>query len=188
MKHRLSPYRLTITVCFVFTLVFFVASPTAQESIQGAFGIKFGDSFDKNQAVSIRIFIDNKVLEFIPEVKTTFLELFDRFYLSVTPKTNQVYGICGVVSSKNTKLAKKQHTSILQRLERRYGDFKSGLLSSVANLFGIKEIKKGARRIVVAFKEAKKRTYVIFYDIDLKELAQQEESQRRTSFGPWPFK
>ncbi len=156
---------------FLFIVVSLSSTVQAAEDIRGAFGIKFGDFFEKARALSKDEFSGNTVYEFLPGSLDL---LFDRYYLSITPRSNRVYGICGIISSGDMAAAKKRHRKLVMELQERHGRVSSGLLSGVLDLFGVQRIEQGDQKIVISFKENRLKTYVIYYDAGLKKLAQRE--------------
>jgi len=147
-------------------------------AINGIFGVRFGQTFNLAEALSTDTFTGHKVYEFSPSDQTP---LFDRYYLSITPQTKRIYGICGVNSSATLERAKANYRQILDQMQQRYGQVESGLLSGIMNMFGLKRIHQGDHKIVISFREDSKKTYVIHYNDRLKEQAKIEEARQSDS-------
>jgi len=172
MFHYVSLRSLTFAVS-VFLLAACLAAPLqATESIHGAFGVSFGQTFDMTHALSTDTFTGHTVYEFTPRNE---LPMFDRYYLSITPESKKIYGICGVSTATTVDQAKSNHRTILRHLQNRYGPVESGLLSGLMNVFGLKRIEQGEHKIVISFREDSRKTYVIYYHDRLKKLAKVEE-------------
>lgn len=179
----ISKTKKILSLTFSGVLFFILAFGTplqANEDIRGAFGISFGDFFDPSKALSKDKFSGNIVYEFAPQEKPKF---FDQHYLSITPKTNKVFAICGVNKASDLEKAKENYKMILERMEKKYGKVESGFLSGLMNMFGLKRIEQGDRKVLISFKENSMKTYVIYYDTNLKRQAKQEEKKEQNNYS-----
>ena len=134
------------------------------EKITGAFGLKFGDTFEAyltvaklnttnnippsrelpSRAFAKRELTNNTpVYRFSP--KNPF-QSFTRYYVSITPKTHKIYKIWTLKSIKKSENCEKEQEFIMMILEKKYG--KSEKSNAIPDT---KTINQGNRNIICKY-------------------------------------
>lgn len=159
-------------------------SSHAEERIDGAFGLKLGDTFDKQSAISQGELTDGTPMyQFTPSKS---FRSFTRYYALITPKTNKIYSIWGIGSIENDPSCKKEQALVMSILQKKYGKpEKDGF---TASLYDIKNIDQGDRYVLTKCNGYSDVTLDIRYrDNKLAELAENErivlESEKLDSSG-----
>jgi hypothetical protein len=141
------------------------------ERIEGAFGVKLGDTFDPVKASGKGALTDGTPMyQFTPEKP---FRSFKRYFVMITPKTNRIYSIWGIGDFENTPTAQKEQALILEILKQKYGEKKKeGLMDRLSD---IKQIDQGDRSVVVKISGMMEVTMDIrYYDEPLRKIAEKE--------------
>jgi hypothetical protein len=117
-----------LTVCSLLALNAYGA-----EKIEGAFGKKLGDVFDRNSAIGTSKLTDGTPMyEFLT---TNGFRSFKRYYVLMTPVTHKIYSIWGIGNVENTEAGQKEQAVIMEILKQKYGsDEKPNLLDAIGDV------------------------------------------------------
>jgi hypothetical protein len=141
------------------------------EKIEGAFGIKLGDTFDTNSAIGTSKLTDGTPMYQFST--TNGFRSFQRYYLMITPTTKRVYSIWAIGTAENTESAKKEQALIIEILQQKYGaKEKEGILETVSDA---KRVDQGSRYILSKISGFTDITHDLrYYDRELEKLAEKE--------------
>ncbi len=99
-------------------LILVVGSASAQQPIEGAFGVKLGDIFDLNNSIGQYTMPDDLIMyEFTP---TNPFHWFDHYYVMVTPQTQVIHSIWGIGSVRHIDYCEEEAALIYEALQKRY--------------------------------------------------------------------
>ena len=138
----------------------------AADKIEGAFGMKFGDTFDTSSAIGI-IEGKNGIRNYQFNTTNVFRP-FKNYFVMVTPKTHKIYSIWAVGKIGDLQAGKKEQLEIMELLGKQFGNNE---VSSTDF-----EIHQGNRIVATKLVGNIDVTIAILYsDSDLKKLADEEE-------------
>lgn len=119
--------KITKNILLLASSIIFIIGCTSQDnkneqSLEGAFGIRFGDVFDSNQT-SEQIMRNNRpVFEINPPKK---IQYFDKYYIAITPKTHRIYSIYAEKAYHDFLECIDSREAVLGILYKKYGNWKS---------------------------------------------------------------
>jgi hypothetical protein len=139
-------------------------------SIDGAFGMKFGEVFDKTKSTGKRSLTSGEaVWQFAPSKP---FKWFQSYFVLLTPKTGKIYAIWGKGQELESAVVDDQAKVLLAILGKKYGvEGKRMLFSS-----GTKTIEKGGKTIILKQDGFLKKSLEIRYIHD--SLSKQAEKER----------
>ncbi|HVU06915.1 MAG TPA: hypothetical protein VHG89_00060 [Verrucomicrobiae bacterium] len=158
MNIRLQKFPLILIIVFLCIATF------AADKIEGAFGMKLGDTFDPSSAIRI---LEGK--DGIPSYQfntTNAFRSFKNYFVMVTPKTHQIYSIWAVGKIGDLQAGKEEQAKVMELLRKQFGNDEAPTDM---------EIHQGNRLVATKLVGNVDVTIAILYtDSDLKALADKE--------------
>ena len=156
-----------LAACISFATV----SAFGADKIEGAFGMKLGDTFETNSAIGTSKLTDGTPMY---EFSTTNgFRSFKRYYVMITPTTKKIYSIWAIGTAENTESAKKEQALIIEILQQKYGaKEKEGFMDAIGDT---KRVDQGSRYILSKISGFTDITHDLrYYDRELEKLAEKE--------------
>lgn len=123
---------------------FLCAASYAEDPINGAFGVKLGQSFNIQKSIGKGSLTDGTPMYKIsPEKK---FRTFSDYYVLITPKTNKIYSIWGIGNAGNDPSCKKEQALVMAILQKKYG--KKNSEDAFSSIYDIKQINQGNRSVL----------------------------------------
>jgi len=110
MKHILA----------ILTAITFATTALAADKIEGAFGLRLGDSFEPSgrRLVVEGVTDTEDAFEFVPKKPNP---AFSTYVVFITPNTHRIYRILAISKPADSALANEQSNIIIALLHRKYG-------------------------------------------------------------------
>jgi hypothetical protein len=113
----------------ILIIVFLSIAAFAADKIEGAFGMKLGDTFDPSSAIRI---LEGK--DGIPSYQfnpTNVFRSFKNYFVMVTPKTHQIYSIWAVGKIDDLRAGKEEQAKVMELIRKQFGKNETDETSTV---------------------------------------------------------
>lgn len=142
-----------------------VSFNTYADDISGAFGLKFNDKIEKA----------NKSLDKYKVKPEKRFELFDEYFVSLTPKTKKIYSITG--SGEVSSSCREDMNLIKTLLEDKYPDFESIKIFTqdmATNPYRAVTFKKDKVKVILSCSEESERIAITYINFEVEKEAEDE--------------
>lgn len=142
-----------------------VSFNTYADDINGAFGLKFNDKIEKA----------NKSLDRYKIKPEKRFELFNEYFVSLTPKTKRIYSITG--SGEVSAGCREDMNLIKTLLEDKYPDFESIKIVTqdmATNPYRAVTFKKDKVKVILSCSEENEKIAITYINFDIEKEAEDE--------------
>ena len=149
----------------------------SEEQVTGAFGFKFGETYDEKKALKVEKTEQGEVFYVVSPLKP--FKSFDAYVLAMTPVTKLIYAISATGLFENIRSCKQERSLIIDLLKKKYS------LKDVTNDIDKIEAEVEIKRYDAIFLEqdnvaiklgcnANGKLVVIYGDENLESMAEKE--------------
>jgi hypothetical protein len=162
-KIRLKKLSIILIAMFLSVAAF------AADKIEGAFGMKLGDTFDTNSAIGML-----KESEGTYQFSTTNeFRSFKNYFVKITPKTHKIYCIFTAEKTGDLQAGKKELAVVRELLKKQFGNEET---------LDDAKIQQGNRYVATKLVGNVDVTIaILFADSELKTLAEKEKAETKTN-------
>ena len=156
---------------------------SAEEKITGAFGLKLGQILSSQMIETSELAFTYKgddTYSFSPEKE---FRSFSTYMVKITPKTRKIYSISAEGNIRSASACGKEQALIMAIIKKKYGEVNelSSLLSSLISWAEIKIITQGNRRSVGTRCSISDTLEIVYSDLKLADLAENERIELESS-------
>jgi hypothetical protein len=149
----------------ILIIVFLSVATFAADKIEGAFGMKLGDTFDPSSAISVLEGKGGTPPSYQFNATNKFRS-FKNYFVMVTPKTHRIYTIWAVGKIGDLQAGKEEQAKVMELLRKQFGNDETSTDMKIQQGNRLVATKlTGNTDVIIA---------IIYTDSDLKVLADKE--------------